>query len=73
MGLQLEVSTAQRHALFSNFGCRVEKYTPTDLFFRYVETVKAGFMINEQGPVLTFTGAMRCMKCLAGSTVITAS
>lgn len=43
MGLQLEVSTAQRNALFSNFGCRGETYTPTDLFFRYVEAVKLGF------------------------------
>ncbi|WP_415272663.1 poly-gamma-glutamate hydrolase family protein [Bacillus siamensis] len=43
MGLQLEVSTAQRNALFSNFGCRGEEYTPTDLFFQYVDAVKLGF------------------------------
>ncbi|MCY7811439.1 poly-gamma-glutamate hydrolase family protein [Bacillus spizizenii] len=43
MGLQLEVSTAQRKALFRNFGCREESYTQNDLFYRYVEAVKLGF------------------------------
>ncbi|MCY7788911.1 poly-gamma-glutamate hydrolase family protein [Bacillus inaquosorum] len=43
MGLQLEVSTAQRKALFRNFGCRDESYTQNDLFCRYVEAVKLGF------------------------------
>ncbi|KAA6453933.1 poly-gamma-glutamate hydrolase family protein [Bacillus atrophaeus] len=43
MGLQLEVSTAQRKALFRNFGCHDECYTQNDLFYRYVEAVKLGF------------------------------
>ncbi|MBU2660135.1 poly-gamma-glutamate hydrolase family protein [Bacillus cabrialesii] len=43
MGLQLEVSSAQRKALFRNFGCRDESYIQNDLFCRYVEAVKLGF------------------------------
>ncbi|MCM2582261.1 poly-gamma-glutamate hydrolase family protein [Bacillus stercoris] len=43
MGLQLEVSTAQRNALFCNFGCRDKSYIQNDLFDRYVEAVKLGF------------------------------
>ncbi|PNB42565.1 hypothetical protein C1X64_38470, partial [Pseudomonas sp. GW456-E7] len=43
MGLQLEVSTAQRKALFRNFGCHDESYIQNDLFYRYVEAVKLGF------------------------------
>ncbi|KAF1680796.1 poly-gamma-glutamate hydrolase family protein [Bacillus mexicanus] len=43
MGLQLEVSTAQRKELFCNFGCCDECYTRSGLFYRYVEAVKLGF------------------------------
>ncbi|WP_121642379.1 poly-gamma-glutamate hydrolase family protein [Bacillus vallismortis] len=43
MGLQLEVSTAQRKALFRHFGCHDKSYTQNDLFYRYVEAVKLGF------------------------------
>ncbi|MCY7784889.1 MULTISPECIES: poly-gamma-glutamate hydrolase family protein [unclassified Bacillus (in: firmicutes)] len=43
-GLQLEISTAQRKALFSNFGCRDQSYTQNDLFDRYVDAVKLGFL-----------------------------
>ncbi|MBJ7569657.1 poly-gamma-glutamate hydrolase family protein [Bacillus halotolerans] len=43
MGLQLELSTAQRSALFHNFGCRKGQYIENNLFSRYVNAVKLGF------------------------------